>query len=223
MRTALYKCNGRQSSSSILLPKLNDTIRYETKYDRTRNRTRSILTWFCRGIVIALTMNLTSYFVTTFFVNVINVWNRSVSPSVCTALMDVKIFDYQSKVELDELQITMNDDGLFFEYVTNTSRNGIGEIREGFDLYRGRGIQIAEVYAWRKFVVGEFLGIFGSRVEKYARDMATTGRCGQVIDVTGAHGGIETKVGQLKLKSETKEFFLFFFFLSWMCASSRFI
>lgn len=47
-------------------------------------------------------------------------------------------------------------------------------------------------------------------VEKYGRDMATTGRCGQVIDVTGAHGWIETKVGQLKLKSETKEFFSFF-------------
>lgn len=59
--------------------------------------------------------------------------------------------------------------------------------------------------------VGEFLGI---SVEKYARDMATTGpgNCGQVIDVTGAHGRMRNKSGSIKVKERDEGIFFFSLF-----------
>lgn len=99
----------------------------------------------------------------------------------------------------------MNDDGLFSR--CHSTRNGIGEIGEGFDLYRRRDTN------WRDIreKVGEFLGI---SVEKYARDMATTGpgNCGQVIDVTGAHGRMRNKSGSIKVKERDEGIFFFSLF-----------
>lgn len=72
------------------------------------------------------------------------------------------IIDIVAKVEL--IPFTNQDERRwpFFE-MSRDSKWDWREIREGFDLYRRRGIQIAEIYArtWRKFAVGEFLGISG--------------------------------------------------------------
>lgn len=99
----------------------------------------------------------------------------------------------------------MNDDGLFSR--CHSTRNGIGEIGEGFDLYRRRGIQIGEIYG-RK--LENFLEFRLKNMPEIwrRRDQG----CGQAIDVTGAHGRMRNKSGSIKVKERDEGIFFFSLF-----------